>query len=261
MISFPNLGISVEISPTVFGTPIHWYGVIIALGVIFGYLYAYMEAKRLGENTENVTDLLLWALPFSVLGARTYYVIFEWDRYKDNFLDVFKIWKGGLAIYGAVIAAVIVAIIFTKKRKLPTLRYFDFAIMGVIIGQMIGRWGNFVNQEAYGTHTDLPWGMLVEGEALPVHPTFLYESLWNLVGFLILHFLRKKKPFDGSIFCGYLVWYGTGRAWIEGLRTDSLWLLEPYVRVSQLLSVILILFGILYFIYLKNKTKMQNIDN
>ncbi len=261
LISFPSLGISVDIPRMAIafgnGRGIYWYGIIIAIGVVLGYLYAHREAKRLGENPENVTDLLLWALPFSIVGKRAYYVIFEWDSYKDNFADVFKVWEGGLAIYGGVIAAVIVTLVFTKRRKLSALRYLDIGIMGVLLGQIIGRWGNFINQEAHGTPTTLPWGMLLDGETLPVHPTFLYESLWNLIGFLVLHFFSRKKPFDGSIFCGYLVWYGIGRFWIEGLRTDSLWLIEPTLRVSQVLSAFLVIFGICCYFFLQRKKKLN----
>lgn len=260
-ISFPALGWEFSVDrvaiPLGNGRGIYWYGLLIALGVVLGYLYASKEAKRLGENPGNCTDLLLWALPFCIIGARLYYCAFEWQRYRSNPLDIVKIWEGGLAIYGGVITAIIVALVFTKRRKLSTLRYFDVGIMGVIIGQIIGRWGNFVNQEAHGGPTNLPWGMLLDGETVPVHPTFLYESLWNLIGFLILHFWSRKKPFDGSIFCGYLVWYGIGRFWIEGLRTDSLYLWYPHLRISQLVSVVAVIFGILFFFYLKKKNKTQ----
>lgn len=257
-ISFPKLGFSFAINRKAisFGeVGIYWYGIIIAIGVILGYLYARSRAKRLGEKTENVTDLLLWALPFSVLGARTYYVLFSWKEYAAHPADIVKIWQGGIAIYGAVIASVIVAIVFTKHRHLSTLRYFDMGIMGVMLGQIIGRWGNFVNGEAYGGPTDLPWGMLLPGESHPVHPTFLYESLWNLLGFLLLHLWGKKKPKDGSIFCGYLIWYGIGRFFIEGLRTDSLYLWYPYIRISQVVSVVAVIFGIIFLLKLYRKEK------
>ena len=257
-ISFPNLGLYFHINRKAvsFGEGgIYWYGIIIAVGVVLGYLYARFRAKRIGEEPENTTDLLLWALPFAVLGARTYYVVFRWKDYAKHPGDIIKIWQGGLAIYGAVIASVIVAIIFTKRRKLNTLRYFDLGIMGVMLGQVIGRWGNFVNAEAYGAATDLPWGMQVPGEPLPVHPTFLYESLWNFLGFLLLHFWSKKRPKDGSIFCGYLVWYGVGRFFIEGLRTDSLYLWYPYIRISQVVSVIAVIFGIIFLSFINKKRK------
>ena len=257
-ISFPRLGLSFHIDRRAisFGEGgIYWYGIIIAIGVVMGYLYARSRAKRLGEKTENVTDLLLWALPFSVLGARIYYVVFEWKEYAAHPADIVKIWEGGLAIYGAVIASILVALVFTKRRALPTLRYFDMGIMGVMLGQIIGRWGNFVNGEAHGGPTSLPWGMLLPGEEQPVHPTFLYESLWNLAGFILLHFWSRRKPKDGSIFCGYLIWYGIGRFLIEGLRTDSLYLWYPYIRISQVVSVAAAIFGIIFLFFLYRKPK------
>ena len=245
-ISFPKLGLEFNIDPialrySFLGGGIHWYGIIIALCIVLAVLYCRAEAKRVGENPDLISDLVLYAIPVSVIFARTYYVIFSWDDYKDNLKSVFYIWEGGIAIYGAVIGAVLTAWIFFRAKKRSVLKMFDICCMGLLIGQAIGRWGNFVNCEAFGGPCSLPWGMSING-APPVHPTFLYESLWNAAGFVILHFLGRKKPFDGFVFFSYLTWYGAGRFFIEGMRTDSLY--WGNIRVSQLVALLCILCGI-----------------
>ena len=237
-ISFPNLGITVDPSPvafTIFGKEIYWYGIIIACGFLLAVLYMIYRAKTFGLTQDDVLDLILWAVPIGVVCARLYYCVFYWDLYRDNPISMLYIWEGGLAIYGGIIGGAITVLVLSRVKKIPPLVMLDNASMGVIIGQCIGRWGNFVNGEAHGGPTILPWGMTIDGGSM-VHPTFFYESLWNLIGFILLHFYSKKRKFKGEMALLYVAWYGAGRAWIEGLRTDSLYI-GP-VRVSQLLAVI-----------------------
>lgn len=236
-ISFPGLSIEpFKVDPVafnLFGRDVMWYGVILTVGIILGVLYAYNGAKKAGINEDTFSTLILWIIPVSILSARLYYVIFDPTPNYHNFIDVIAIWRGGIGIYGAVIGGAVTAIIFSKVKKihLPTL--LDILAPSVMIGQIIGRWGNFVNAEAHGSQTSLPWRMgiapFVEGaEGVELyttyyHPTFLYESLWNLIGLIFIHFvLKKKKKFEGQIALFYLAWYGLGRGFIEILRTDSL---------------------------------------
>lgn len=260
IIEFPALGIKLNIDPVLIhyknGGGVHWYGIIIAVGVLLAVLYSRYVATRENENKDAIVDLVLYAIPVSVLFARTYYVAFSWDSYKDNIIDVFKIWEGGIAIYGAIIGAVLTAFIFFKVKKMNVLKMFDICSLGLLIGQIIGRWGNFVNGEAHGGECTLPWGMSINGKG-PFHPTFLYESLWNLIGFIILSKLNKKRPFYGFTFFMYIAWYGLGRFFIEGLRTDSLYL--GSIRVSQLVGIVCFLIGIMFLIILHKKSK--KIDN
>ena len=256
-IRFPHLGIYLEHvgkNFTVFGISIAYYGVIIAVGMLAGILLATYEAKRTGQNPDDYFDLAIIAIICSVIGARLYYVIFSWDLYKDNLWSILNLRQGGLAIYGGVIAAIITAVVFAKVKGLSFPRLADTAGLGLILGQIIGRWGNFVNGEAHGGATSLPWGMSIDG-ASPVHPTFLYESLWNLVGFIALHFYSKKRKFGGEMALLYVAWYGLGRAWIEGLRTDSLYL-GP-VRVSQLLAGISCIAAIIVLVRQYNRIKVE----
>ena len=174
-------------------------------------------------------------IPIAIIGARLYYVIFQWGDYREHPIDALKIWEGGLAIYGGVIAGLLTGVVWCREKKIPFGVMADVCAPGLLIGQCIGRWGNFVNGEAHGGPTTLPWGMTIDGQSM-VHPTFLYESLWNLAGFVLLHFYSKKRRFKGEIALLYAAWYGAGRAWIEGLRTDSLYI--GSVRVSQLLAII-----------------------
>lgn len=245
-IAFPGLGIKAfNINPVafeIFGKEIYWYGIIIATGLILAYLWALSQANRENIKSDTLIDLIIVGLPAAIICARIYYVIFSWDSYKNNLADIFKIWEGGIAIYGAVIGAFVAGFIYCKVKKLSFYKITDIAAPCFLIGQAVGRWGNFVNVEAYGSQTDLPWRMLIVDENISVHPTFLYESLWNVAGFVILAFLSKKKPFEGFIFYMYLLWYGLGRVWIEGLRTDSLML--GNLRISQLVATVCIIFSI-----------------
>lgn len=243
-ITFPNLGITVNPSPvafTVFGKDIYWYGIIIACGFVLAALYMMKRAKCFGLTDDDVLDMLLWAVPIGVVCARAYYCIFYWELFRDNPISVLYIWEGGLAIYGGVIGGAITLLVVAKVKKIPAPVLLDVAALGVIIGQFCGRWGNFMNREAYGALTDsfLKMGLVnAAGEVAYYHPTFLYESVWNLVGFVALHFYVRRRKFDGEIFLLYMAWYGLGRAWIEGLRTDSLYLFSTGIRVSQLLAAV-----------------------
>jgi len=224
-----------------FGLTLHWYGTIIALGFILAYLYIAKRSKEFGIKNDDLIDLLIWAVPFSIVGARIYYVIFNYSIYKDHFLDVFKVWNGGIAIYGAIIGGVITVILVCRRKKLSVGATLDMFAFGLLIGQCIGRWGNFVNREAFGRETTI-WCRMgltdASGATVYVHPTFLYESLWNLLGFLLLHIFSKRvqRKYDGQLFAIYVAWYGLGRALIEGLRTDSLYLFNSGIRVSQLVG-------------------------
>ena len=252
-ISFPMLGdwsIDPSASFTLFGHTFYWYGAIIAVGFILAMLYCARHCRRCGIKPDTLYDFLIWMIPLAIIGARLYYVIFQWSDYREHPLNAFKIWEGGLAIYGGVIAGILTGIIWCRKRKIPFGAMADVCAPGLLIGQCIGRWGNFMNREAFGSETTLPWRMrltTVAGAYIEVHPTFLYESVWNLTGFIVLHFLSKKRKFDGQTFLAYLAWYGAGRMVIEGLRTDSLWL-GP-VRVSQLLAAVTMLLSLGILLY------------
>ena len=241
-ISFPGIGLTInperylEIGPM----KIYFYGLIIALGLILAVVYALRRKEAFGIREDDLMDGVLWVTPFAIVCARAYYVIFRWsEQYAADPISALYIWKGGLAIYGGVIGAVIGIIVFCKVRKVKIAAVLDLVSLGFLIGQAMGRWGNFFNREAFGAETDLPWrmGLLnTAGEVIYVHPTFLYESLWNLTGLVILHFASKRRKYDGQIALGYAAWYGLGRAVIEGLRTDSLYW-GPF-RVSQLLAAL-----------------------
>lgn len=277
-VSFPNMNIDFNISRvafTIFGLPIYWYGIIISLAFLVCVVWAMKDAPKYNLVGETVIDLVLVAAPISIICARIFYVIFSWDTYKNDLTQIFNFRNGGLAIYGGIIGAVISAYIIARVKKLPMMQFSDFAIPYVALGQAIGRWGNFFNQEAFGTNTSLPWGMtspeiksyltlnmdklaqnnIIVYPDLPVHPTFLYESIWDLAVFAFLLSMRKRKKFDGEVFCLYFVTYGIGRAFIESLRTDSLMI--GNLRVSVLLSVVAVLcFGA--FIIIKRIKKQSN---
>ncbi|MBP3654363.1 MAG: prolipoprotein diacylglyceryl transferase [Oscillospiraceae bacterium] len=243
IISFPAIGL--EINPPagfeLFGKTIYFYGVAIALGFLLAIIYCAKRADKFGLTEDNIYDVILWALPIGIIGARAYYVIFNFDLYAgEPITSLFAIWEGGLAIYGGIIAGVTTAAIVCKIRHISIPAFLDVGSFGLLIGQMIGRWGNFFNREAYGAETELftRMGLTTSKGTIYVHPTFLYESLWNLVGFLLLHTYtsRSKRKFDGEVFLMYVLWYGIGRCMIEGLRADSLYIGNTGIRVSQLLA-------------------------
>ena len=245
------------------GHGIYWYGIILGLGVIFGMLLCQKQAKHYGILEDNLLDLMLMGVPVGILGARTYYVLFYLDRFRNadgslNWGSIVAIWDGGLAIYGTVIAVFLMAYLYCRRKHIKLGAMTDLCVMGLMLGQAIGRWGNFMNREAFGAETTLPWRMrltTLSGTYVEVHPTFLYESLWNLLGLgLVLFVISKARHFDGENTWFYFLWYGMGRFWIEGLRTDSLYLFdwtfmgEP-IRVSQALSLVMILVsaGVLFY--------------
>ena len=241
-ISFPGLGI--EIDPTrafsLGPLNIHMYGLIISCGLIAAVLYACRRSKQFGLKEDDIIDGVLYVTPFAILCARIYYCVFSWDMYKDNPISILYIWEGGLAIYGGVLGAILGVVVFCKCKKISVAALLDLVALGFLIGQSAGRWGNFFNREAFGAPTEsfLRMGLFnnFTGAVEYYHPTFLYESVWNLCGFVMLHFLSKKRRYDGQIALGYAAWYGLGRAMIEGLRMDSLWW-GPF-RVSQLLAAV-----------------------
>lgn len=278
-VAFPGLGLEFtlyRVAFTVFGHPIYWYAIIIVSGFLLAWFYCSRKGPKLGVSGDDLVDLLIFAVPAALVGARLYYIIFYLDLYKNpdgslNFLEMVRTWDGGLAIYGAVIAGMIVLFFVCRTKKIPFLAFADLLAFGLLIGQCIGRWGNFMNVEAYGGTTTLPWrmggekiamelygqglvdaagyGQVIDG-TLGVHPTFLYESLWNLVGFVLLVVIsRKLRKFDGQLFFTYLAWYGIGRGIIEGLRTDSLYFMNTPIRVSQVLGFASGLAGILLLVF------------
>ncbi|EAE8386192.1 prolipoprotein diacylglyceryl transferase [Listeria monocytogenes] len=240
---------------------VKWYGVIIASAVVIALLLALSEANKRKMDKEIIVDLLIWAIPISIISARIYYVIFEWDFYKNNLGEIVKIWHGGIAIYGALIGAVLTAIIFSRIKKISFWQLADVVAPSLIIAQAIGRWGNFMNQEAHGAETTRSFleslhlpdfiinQMYIDGAYY--QPTFLYESLWNVLGFIVLLIIRRTKIRRGELFLGYVIWYSFGRFFIEGMRTDSL--MWGDFRVSQLLSLLLIVLSIGIIIYRRMK--------
>lgn len=280
VLRFPGLGWEIPISRvavSIGSLEIYWYGVIIAVGFGLG-LWVYLSHNRsCGIHPDEGLDIILWSMLGAIVGARAYYVAFQWDHYKDNLKEIFNLRGGGLAIYGGIIGALIVAFIVCRSKKLPMLPVADAAFPGVMLGQAIGRWGNFFNMEAFGTNTTLPWGMtsdtisnylsrhqaallaqgVVVDPAMPVHPTFLYESLWNLIGVaVLLLWLFPRRSYDGQITLGYTAWYGLGRFFVEGLRTDSL--MWGSVRVSQALGGVLFIVaaGLMLAIFLWSRKPM-----
>lgn len=268
-IDFPNLGIHlahVGKTVTVFGFDIAYYGIVIGIGMLAGIAMAMMEAKRTGQNQEDYLDLAIFGIIFGIIGARIYYVVFAWDMYKDNLMEIFNTRHGGLAIYGGVIAAVITVFVVARVKKLPVRLLLDTAVFGLVTGQMIGRWGNFFNREAFGDYTDNLFAMRLPLDAvrtsdltekieahmetikgvtyIQVHPTFLYESVWCLGVLVVLLLYRTRKKFDGEMFLLYLGGYGLGRFWIEGLRTDQLLVPGSRIPVSQMLAGVLVLLSL-----------------
>lgn len=283
-IRFPHLGIEIASlgkGITIGGFTIAFYGMIIAFGMVMGYLITAFQAKRTGQEPDLYLDLALWDIVFAVIGARIYYVIFSWDYYKDNLLQIFNTRGGGLAIYGGVIAGVVTTIIFGKVRKQNFFQLLDTACVGLITGQIIGRWGNFCNREAFGgytnglfamqlkesdvassnlTHAVLKHIVEIDGTRyIQVHPTFLYESLWNVGVLIILLLFTKHRKYNGQIFLIYLLGYGLGRVWIEGLRTDQLLFFGTGAAVSQVLSGVLVAVSaaILIYQYVKGRQERK----
>lgn len=260
-ITFPNLGLTFNINRaafSIFGLDVYWYGIIIACGLILALIYAFRESKRTGLDQDDLLNMFLIAIPVSIVCARLYYVLFSFDLYKDDLLSIFDIRNGGLAIYGGLIGAILTVLVYCRVKKINIGVVLDILAVGFLIGQAVGRWGNFVNGEAFGSYTTLPWAMSITSGGSTIashaHPTFLYESLWDALGVVLLLIYRKHKRFSGEVFCAYIAWYGLGRFWIEGLRTDSLYL-GP-VRISQFLALISLLtaviFIILYRRFIKN---------
>ena len=273
-VSFPGLGLEFTLNRVAFtipvlDRPVYWYGVIITCGLILAVYLCSRWGKRFGISEDNIIDMMLFAVPAALVAIRVYYVVFNLDMYRQadgslNWGRILNYGDGGLAIYGAIISSAIVLLIFCRKKKLSFLAYADLGVHGLFIGQLIGRWGNFMNVEAYGSATALPWRMCgpsiaaemlqngyvdqagyeaILSGTLGVHPTFFYESAWNFVGLIIVYWIGKKRKFDGQCFLFYFFWYGMGRAWIEGLRTDSLYLFgwELFgvpIRVSQLFALV-----------------------
>ena len=266
LISFPVLGFEVEVNRVAFSLgsiEIYWYAVIIATGFMLAMLFAFKNAKRFGIDSDRIVDVIVFAMILGIVGARAYYVAFQWDMYKDNLIEIFNIRGGGLGFYGGIIGGMLGLAVGCKLRDQKILPFLDLAGGAVLIGQGIGRWGNFVNSEAFGCNTNLPWGMTspkiaayiarhseetmgaVMDPNLPVHPTFLYESLWCALGLLVFCYVMKKRKFDGEMFLFYLGWNGFGRMLIEGLRTDSL-MIGPF-RISQLLGALMFIFAVCAF--------------
>ena len=265
---------------------IKWYGAIIAFGFLLAVLFGGRQAYKWKMSIDKMLDVLIYGTLGGILGARLYYVAFEWDDYSKNLHEVFQIWNGGLAIYGGIIGGILAAYITCKFNKLNFYNLLDLAGMSLLIGQGIGRWGNFMNQEAFGTNTDLPWGMRSEKTAEYilfnietfkekgitmdatgyVHPTFLYESLWCLIGFAILYLImRKFRKFSGQVFLCYGIWYGIGRTIFEGLRTDSLYIGDTTIKVSQALSAaVVVVFSVLLVTllvkFIKNPKPIEGVD-
>ena len=251
VITFPALGISVTVNRVafnVFGKDIYWYGVIIALGFALAVLYCSLRIRRFGFNNDLLFDALVAALPSAIVGARLYYVIWEWDYYSKYPSEIIAVWHGGMAIYGGIIGALVAVTIYGRVKRASIPGMFDVAALGLLIGQCLGRWGNFINGEAHGTLTDSVLGMTVNGYG-PFHPTFLYESVWTALGFVVLHLVSVYfYRFRGQIFLSYLVWYGAGRAVIEGLRTDSLYIGQTDIRVSQVVAVVSCITGLVLLV-------------
>ncbi len=257
LIAFPGLGIGlfpVYKGFSFFGMTIHWYGILIATGIVLAYIFCKIKAKKREIKEDILIDIILYGLPSAIICARLYYIIFSWSDYKNNLWDVFKVWEGGIAIYGAVIGACLSTLIYCRIKKLDFKLIFDIGAFGLLIGQMLGRWGNFFNAEAYGSETATAlFRMQIANRGIVVHPTFLYESVWNLLVFIFLNVYEKHQKFNGEIFLLYLTGYGFGRFFIEGLRQDSLWL-GP-VRISQIVALSCVVIGLVLIILGRKKLK------
>lgn len=270
-VEFPNLrGLSFQINPIAFsfgGLEVYWYGIIIGAGFLLSIYLAFNNAKRFSMNSEDIIDIIFYSAPVGIICARLYYVIFNWSQFKNNFLSIFNLRTGGLGIYGGIIGGVLVAVFVARKKKINPLKLLDYLVPYVALAQSIGRWGNFINQEAFGVNTNLPWGMMSErtishlaqlqekgfsvNPLMPVHPTFIYESLWNLGLFFFLINYRKKNRKEGEVFFLYMLLYGFARFFIEGLRSDSLYI--GAFRASQIIAVLFFILFLTLFIIKKTK--------
>lgn len=235
----------------IFGIDVMWYGILMATGMILGTVLAIKDAKRVGISEDDVLNLAICAIPCGVLGARLYYVIFNWSFYSQNPSQILNFRGGGMAIHGALIGGILAGFIYTKIKKINFLKMADIALIGMPLAQAIGRWGNYINGEAHGGPTDLPWGIMVDG--VKVHPTFLYESIWDLGIFIFLWCFRKKKKYEGQLAITYLILYSIGRFFIEGLRTDSL-MIGP-LRMAQVISLVTIIVCVILHKILSKKKK------
>lgn len=278
-VSFPSLNIEFPVyntAFTIFGYEIKWYGIIITIGLFLAVIYCFKRMKKFGIDDDRAIDVVMVGFVGAIVCARLYYVFLEWDSYKNDLSKIFSVHSGGLAIYGGLIGAVLFGAVMAKIRKVRLMPLLDLAGMGFLIGQGVGRWGNFFNHECFGSNTSMPWGMtspkiqaqikatadeifastgVAVDPSLPVHPCFLYESLWCLLGFLILHLYSKHRKFDGEIFFMYIGWYGLGRVFIEGLRTDSL--MVGHIRISQLVAGVCVVISIAAIAFMRHKIKMD----
>jgi prolipoprotein diacylglyceryl transferase len=249
---------------SIFGQPIYWYGILISAGVLIGIFLAMHHAKIFGMDQDSIVDMALLAIPMAIIGARLYYVIFEWDQYKGHPLDIFNIRKGGLAIYGGVLGGVLGGYLFSRWKKIDFWNLTDICAPSIILGQAIGRWGNYINQEAYGVVVNNPqwqWfpvAVFIQADQQWHMATFFYESFWNLIVFFILMGYRRHRKRTGEVFLLYLILYSLGRIFIEGLRTDSLYL--DNVRISQLLGILLVVLGIVLFVYRRKHPPVANVS-
>lgn len=277
-VSFPGLGLDFEVNRVAFSIgdlPVYWYGILIALGFILAILYVSRRAREFGVDADRMLDVILGGAIGGIVGARAYYVILQWDYYGQNLSQIFNTRSGGMAIYGGLIGGVLIGLLMCKIRRVKFMPALDLVVGGFLIGQGIGRWGNFVNIEAFGANTSLPWGMsssvitdyLTQHEAeleaigmdidpnMPVHPTFLYESLWCLLGFAFIAWYTRRRKFDGELTLLYMMWYGAGRAVIEGLRTDSLMIPGTLLRASQVLAAAMAVVAAIIWIVKTSKVK------
>ncbi|MEF9991668.1 MAG: prolipoprotein diacylglyceryl transferase [Romboutsia sp.] len=245
-----------KVAFSLFGIDVMWYGILMATSMILGTMIALKEAKRVGIEEDDILNLAIVAIPIGLLGARLYYVLFNWGFYSQNPSQVLNFRGGGMAIHGALIAGILTGFVYTKIKNINFFKMADVVIVGMPLAQSIGRWGNYINQEAYGGPTNLPWGIMVDG--VKVHPTFLYESIWNLGVFILLWFMRKKKKYEGQVIVYYVTLYSLGRFFIEGLRTDSLMI--GSLRMAQVISLVGVVGGILAHIYLSKKNKIEEIN-
>ncbi len=267
-IDFPGLGVSLNPSPVafnLFGHDFYWYGIIIAVGFLLAAIYCMKRAPKLGLSTDNLLDCLIFAVPVSVIFARLYYCVFNPSLFTASAENptpqkVWEIWNGGLAIYGAIIGAALTTVVYCRVKKIKLGNVLDVGSLGLLIGQCIGRWGNFFNREAFGSETSLPWRMevfvdkigdKVYNMRLAVHPTFIYESIWNFIGFLLLSAYSKKRKFEGEVFLLYIAWYGLGRGFIEGMRADSLMFFGTNLRVSQFVGFLTFILGLAAVAYVR----------